>query len=146
MANAIFPHLIRHKLFKTSGFRFILAKTRFPVEKHEDESGAWQQNLKLLITVGTRAKSPRFQSSANQMENLSKLCQTFCLLKKKVQQACQTCQTCRFWNWGVNRTQVKFTKITVIQFVGLTNEEAIFHNLLKFGKMNDQPRLSSVAI
>ena len=30
---------------KTAGFRLILAKMRFPVEKHEDESGAWQQKL-----------------------------------------------------------------------------------------------------
>ena len=33
------------KVFKTVGFRFLLAKTRFSVEKHEDESGAWQQRL-----------------------------------------------------------------------------------------------------
>ena len=87
------------------GFRFILAKTRFQVEKHEDESGAWQQRV-ITITVTTRAKSPRFQSSANEIEDLPKVCQTFCLLEQKVQQACQTCQICRFRIWGVNLTQI----------------------------------------
>ena len=67
---------IEHKILQTTGSRFILAKTRFPVEKHKDESGAWQQRVKLPITVATRAKSLRFQSSANEMENLSKVCQT----------------------------------------------------------------------
>ena len=70
------------------------------------ESGAWQQRIELPITVATRAPSPRFQSSANEIENLSKVCQTFCLLEQKVQQACQTCQTCRFRNWGVKQTQI----------------------------------------
>ena len=78
---------INTKFFKTAGFRFILVKTRFPVEKYEDESGAWQQGVKLPITVATRAKSPHFQSSTNEIENLSKVCQTFCLLEQKVQQA-----------------------------------------------------------
>ena len=35
---------IKHEILQSSrlaGFRFILAKTRFPVEKHEDESGFW---------------------------------------------------------------------------------------------------------
>ena len=36
---------IKHKFLKTAGFRLILAKTRFTVEKHEDESGAWQQRV-----------------------------------------------------------------------------------------------------
>ena len=49
--------------------------TRFPVEKHEDESGAWQQRVKLPITVATPAKLPRSQSFANENENLSKVCQ-----------------------------------------------------------------------
>ena len=64
---------IKHKkFFKPEGFRFILAKTRFPVEKHEDESGAWQQRVKLPITIAMRAKSPRFQNHANEIKNLSK--------------------------------------------------------------------------
>ena len=45
-------------------------KTRFPKEKHGGESGTCQQ-VKLLITVATRANSPRFQSFANENENLS---------------------------------------------------------------------------
>ena len=98
---------IKHKFLQNSrGFRFILAKTRFPVEKHEDESGAWQQRVNLTITVATRAKSPLFQSFANEIENLSEVCQTFCLMEWNVQQACQTCQTCCFRNWGVNQTQI----------------------------------------
>ena len=76
---------IKHKILQNSRFlRFILAKTRFPVEKHEDESSAWQQRVKLPITVATRAKSSRFQSSANEIENLSKVCQTICLSEQKV--------------------------------------------------------------
>ena len=94
------------KFFKAAGFRFILAKTRFSVDKHEDESGAWQQRVKLPITVATLAKLIRLQSSVNGIEDLSKVCQTFCLLEQKVQQACQTCQTCRFRNWVVNQTQI----------------------------------------
>ena len=37
-------------------------KDRFPVEKHEDESGAGQQRVKLPITdtVATRAELPLF--------------------------------------------------------------------------------------
>ena len=69
---------IKHKIRQTAGFRFILVKTSFPVEKHEDESGAWQQ----------------------------KVCQTFRLLEQKVRQAFQTCQTCRVRNWGVHQTQI----------------------------------------
>ena len=46
--------------FKAAGFRFILATMRFPVEKYEDESGAWQQRVKLPVTVAARAKLPRF--------------------------------------------------------------------------------------
>ena len=46
-------------------------------------------------TVATRANSRRFQSFANENENLSKVCQTFCLRKQNDQQACQTCQTCQ---------------------------------------------------
>ena len=90
------------KFFKAAGFRFILTKTRFLAEKHEDVSGAWQQRVKLPITVATRAKSPRFQSPADEIENLSKVCQT-CLLVQRAQQACQTC---RFRNWGVNQTKI----------------------------------------
>ena len=63
---------------KAAGFRFILVKTRFPVEKYEDESDDWQQIVKLPVTVVMRAKLPRFQSSANEIENLSKVCQTYC--------------------------------------------------------------------
>ena len=37
---------IKRKNAKAAGIRFILAKARFPVEKHEDESGAWQQRVK----------------------------------------------------------------------------------------------------
>ena len=95
------------KCLKAAGFRFILAKTRFPVEKYEDESGASQQRVKLPITVAMQAKLPRFQSSGKEIVNLSKVYQTFCLLEQKVQQACQTCQTCRFRNWGVNQTKIR---------------------------------------
>ena len=49
------------KFFKTAGFRFILAKTSFPVENNEDDSGAWQPREKLSITVAARAKSPCFR-------------------------------------------------------------------------------------
>ena len=42
---------INHKILRKSrGFRFFLAKTRCSVEKREDESGAWQRRVKLLIT------------------------------------------------------------------------------------------------
>ena len=41
------------------------------MENYEDEYGAWQQKVKLPITVATRAKLPGFQSSANEIENLS---------------------------------------------------------------------------
>ena len=46
----------------SSSFRVILRKTRFLVEKHEDESDTWQQKVKSPITVAMRANSPRFQS------------------------------------------------------------------------------------
>ena len=41
---------------KAEGFRFILAKTRLPVEKNQHESDAWQQRVKLRITVARHAK------------------------------------------------------------------------------------------
>ena len=41
--------------FSTAGFRFILAKTRFPVEKHEDESGAIEPTES---PIAARANSP----------------------------------------------------------------------------------------
>ena len=96
------------KFFKAEGSTFILAKTSFPVEKQEDEPGDWQQRVKLPIIAATRVKTPRFQSSGNEIENISRVCQTFCLLEQKVQQVCQTCQTCRFrnWDWGVNQTHI----------------------------------------
>ena len=50
--------------------------------------------------------SPHFQSFANKNESLSKVCQTFCMLKQKVRQAFQTCQTCRFRNLTVNQTPI----------------------------------------
>ena len=55
-------------ILQNVGFRFILAKMRFPVEKDEDKSGAWQQRVKLPITVATRAKLLRCQSSANKLK------------------------------------------------------------------------------
>ena len=90
--------------FQTAGFRFIDELSSRTAQL--DKSGARQQRVKLLITVATRAKLPIFQSSANEIGNLSKVCQTFCLLEEKVKQASQTCQTCRFRNWGVNQTQI----------------------------------------
>ena len=75
----------------------------FQLKKHEDESCAWQQRVKLPITIATRAKLPRLQSSAYEIEHLSKVCQIFRLLEQKVQHACQTC---RFQNWGANQTQI----------------------------------------
>ena len=48
------------KFFKTAGFRFILTKTRFPVEKHDYESGPWQQRLELPITVSSATKFASF--------------------------------------------------------------------------------------
>ena len=57
------------------------------------------------IIIAARANSPRFQSLANENENLSKVCQTFRLLEQRARQAFQTCQTCRFWNLVLNQTQ-----------------------------------------
>ena len=78
-----------------------------PAENHKDESGAWKQLVKLrTTTMVKKANSPRFSEFCNENENLSKVCQTFCLLEQKVQQAFQTCQTCRFQNLVVNQTQI----------------------------------------
>ena len=96
---------IKHKILQDSRFEIYPGEDEVPVKKHEAESGAWQQRVELPITVAARANSPRFLSSANEIENPSKVCQTFRLLEQKVQQACQTCQTCRFWNWEINQTQ-----------------------------------------
>ena len=88
------------------GFQLKNTKTsKATKSKATEQSKAKQQRAKLPITVATRAKSPLFQSSANEIENLSKVCETFCLLEQKVQQACKTCQSCRFRNRGVNQTQ-----------------------------------------
>ena len=85
----------------------ILARTRFPVEKHEDVSGAREQRVKLTITLATRAKLPRSQSSANEIENFSEVCQTFCPLEQKVQhRPAKLAKPAVFGNWGVNQTQV----------------------------------------
>ena len=94
----------KDKFFTTVGIRFILAKTSFPVEVYEDESDAWEQRLNGLKAA--RANSLRFQSFANINENLSKVCQTFRLLKQKARQVCQTYQTCRFRNLVVTQTQI----------------------------------------
>ena len=54
-----------------------LRKRGFTVEKYENESGASQQRVKSVkspITVATRAKLPRFQTFANEIENPSKVC------------------------------------------------------------------------
>ena len=45
-------------------------KTRFTVEKHEEESGATD-----AITVAKRTNSPHFQSFANEHRSLPKTCQ-----------------------------------------------------------------------
>ena len=101
---------IKHKILQNSrGFRIVLEKTRFPVEKHKNESGALQHSAKLPITVAMLAKSSYPQSSASEIENFPKVCKTFCLLEQKVLQAyhtCQTCQTYRFRNWEVNQTPI----------------------------------------
>ena len=67
---------------------------------------AWQQRLMLRITIASQAKLPRFQSFANENEDLSDVCQTFCLSEQNVQQDFQTCQICRFRNVGVNQTRI----------------------------------------
>ena len=56
------------------------------------------------ITIAARPYSPRFQSFANENENLFEVCQTFrlLLLEQKVRQVFQTCQTCRFRTLVVN--------------------------------------------
>ena len=66
---------IKHKVLQSSMFQIHPDKDeRFPVEKHEDKSGAWQQRVALPITVATRANLPRFHNSTNEIENLSKVC------------------------------------------------------------------------
>ena len=64
------------KFFNTAGFRFILMKTRFPVEKHDYECCPCHPPCWKIcpgsITVATRAKSPHFQSFSNENENLSR--------------------------------------------------------------------------
>ena len=56
------------------------------------------------ITIATGANWPPFHSFTNyENENLSKNCQTFCLLEQNVQQAFQTC---RFRNLGVDLSQI----------------------------------------
>ena len=121
--------LIKHKILQNSrGYRFILAKTRIPVEKHEDESDAWQQRVNLSITAAIRAKSPRCQSPTNEIENLSKVCQTFCLLEQKGQQSCQTCQTCRFQNSVVNQTQIpRLPSLPLSEFVPIKYTLELYH-------------------
>ena len=52
-------------------FRFIAMKTRFPVEKHDYESGARQLRVKLLINIATRANSSRFQIFADEKTGIS---------------------------------------------------------------------------
>ena len=104
------------KFYKV-GFGFIFAKARFPVEKHEDESGLGNKEKSYRITVATRASSSRFQSSANEIKNLSTAYQTFFLLEQKVQQACQTYQTsvtCRFRNF--ESIKHKFRAFQVYRF------------------------------
>ena len=67
----------------------LLQNSRFQIYQREDEvssrktrlekSGVRQQRVELQIPVATRAKSPRFQSSGNEIKNLSKVSQIFCL-------------------------------------------------------------------
>ena len=54
----------------------ILQNGRFhiPFEKHDYESGAWQHESKLPITIARHAKSPHFQSFINENENHSQVC------------------------------------------------------------------------
>ena len=47
-------------------------KTRFTVEEHDYESGAWQQRVNLPMTIAKQANSPRFQSFVDENENVSK--------------------------------------------------------------------------
>ena len=91
-------------------------KTRFPVGKHDYESGTWQQRLKSPITVATHANSHRFQSFANENENLSKVCQTFYVSEQNVQQAFQTFQNLPFSEFGSqSNTNSEFAKSTVFR-------------------------------
>ena len=57
---------------------------RFLVEKYEDKSDAWQQNVKTSISVATQANLPCFESFVNKSESLAKVCQTICILKQKI--------------------------------------------------------------
>ena len=45
------------KHIKAVGFRCFLAKKSFPVEKYEDDSGAWQQKVKLPITESNEKRN-----------------------------------------------------------------------------------------
>ena len=94
------------QFFKGVIFRFILKKERFPLGKHNYESGTWQQRLKLPITIAMQAYLSRFQSFANENEDLSEVCLNFCLSEQNVQQAFQTCQICGFRNLGVDQTRI----------------------------------------
>ena len=72
------------QILKTSSIRFILVKTTFPVEKHKDESGAWQ-----LTRLPQQRELIRLVFSVSPMKTRI-ACQTFCLLKQTSQQAFQT--------------------------------------------------------
>ena len=68
----------------------------------------------------------------NEIENLSKVCQTFCLLEQKVQQACQTCQTCRFRNWRVNQTQIpSLLSLPLSELVPVKHTLSLFYFILQ---------------
>ena len=98
------------------GFMFHPDKTRFPVGKHDYESGAWQQRLMLPITVATQANSPRFQTFANDNENLFKFYRTFYLSEQNVHQAFQTWKICHFLDFqSQSNTNSEFTKSTVFR-------------------------------
>ena len=99
-------------------------KRGFRLKKHKDESGAWQQRCQ------PPANSPRFQSFANENENLSKVCQTFRLLQQKVRQAFQTCQTCRFSEFGSQSN---------------TNSESSKSTVFRIGTNQTHPNLSLAA-
>ena len=73
---------IKHKILQNS--RFILAKTRFLVEIHENESGAWRQRLNWLNCHGSTIKFALFSEFPKSNENLSKVFQTFRLLEQRV--------------------------------------------------------------
>ena len=61
---------IKHKILQSSRFQDTSWQKRgFQFDKLEDEPGAWQQQAKLRTT--TVANSPRFQTFANENENLS---------------------------------------------------------------------------